>query len=104
MALTGVNITFSDVDRGQALSPALLPHQVTGSQTMAAPGTSAIKAIGRGINKPLLRISASAPIFYAVGPSPDPTGAAGPRRYMDPAFGSEDIFVDPGDLFAWVFA
>jgi hypothetical protein len=104
MAFTGVNITFSDVDRGMALSPALLPCQVTGSQTMASPGTSSIKALGRGICQPLLRIIASAPIFYAVGPSPDPTGAAGARRYMDPSFGPEDIFVDNGDLFAWIFA
>jgi hypothetical protein len=38
------------------------------------------------------------------GPSPDPTGVTGPRRYMDPTFGREDIFVDPGDKFAWEFA
>jgi hypothetical protein len=87
MSLTGVNITFSDTARGMAQSPALLPSQVTGSQAMASPGTSSIKALGRGICQPLLMINASTPIFYAVGRNPDPTGAAGPRRYFDPAFG-----------------
>jgi hypothetical protein len=52
--------------------------------------------------QPLLSISASAPIFYAVGPAPDAT--IGPRRYMDPTFGREDIFVDAGDKFAWILA
>jgi hypothetical protein len=105
MALAGVQITFSDTARGQAVAPALLPYQTTSSQTMASPGTSSIKALGRGIvNQPMLSVNASAPIFYAVGPNPDPTGAAGPRRYFDPSFGREDIFCDPGDLFAWVFA
>jgi hypothetical protein len=60
--------------------------------------------VAHGIEQPLLSISASAPIFYAVGPNPDPTGVTGPRRYMDPSFGREDIFVDASDKFAWVFA
>jgi hypothetical protein len=55
-----------------------------------------------GETQPMLSISASAPMFYAVGPTPDANN--GPRRYMDPSFGREDIFVNPGDKFAWVFA
>lgn len=102
MALTGVHITFSDTALGSAQSPALLPYHATGSQTMASPATSTVKAIGHGNSQPLLSISAAAPIFYATGPSPDPNGSR--RRYMDPSFGREDIFVDDGDLFAWVLA
>jgi hypothetical protein len=104
MSLSGVAITFSDMAEGLPQSPALLPYRATGSQTMASPGTSTVAAIGHGISQPLLSISAAAPIFYAVGPTPDPTGATGPRRYMDPTFGREDIFCDAGDKFAWVAA
>jgi hypothetical protein len=102
MALYGVEITFSDMARGLSQSPALLPYRETGSQVMASPGTSTVEALAHGIEQPLLSISASAPIFYAVGPAPDATN--GTRRYMDPAFGREDLFVDPGDKFAWIFA
>jgi hypothetical protein len=102
MPLAGVEITFSDMAEGLSQSKALLPYRATDSQTMASPGTSIIEAMAHGIEQPLLSITASAPIFYAVGPAPDPTN--GPRRYMDPSFGREDLFVDPGDKFAWVFA
>jgi hypothetical protein len=104
MPLTGVEITFSDMAQGLPQSPALLPYKASSSQTMASPGTSTVMALAHGIEQPLLSISASAPIWYAVGPTPDPTGVTGPRRYMDPTFGREDLFVDPGDLFAWIFA
>jgi hypothetical protein len=100
--LAGVEITFSDMARGLVQSPALLPYRATGSEIMASPGTSSIEALAHGISQPLLSISASAPIIYAVGPSPDPVN--GPSRYMDPQFGREDLFVDPGDKFAWIFA
>jgi hypothetical protein len=100
MSISGVHITFSDMSRGVSQSPALLPCQANRSQTMASPGTSTVFALPHGNVQPLLSISASAPIFYAVGPAPDATN--GPRRYMDPAFGREDIFVDPGDRFAWI--
>jgi hypothetical protein len=102
MPLAGVEITFSDMAQGLPQSPALLPYRATGSQTMASPGTSTVMALAHGIEQPLLSISASAPIIYAVGPSPDPVN--GPSRYYDPTFGREDIFCDPGDKFAWVFA
>lgn len=102
MALAGVHITFSDTAQGLAQSGELLPYRVTGSQTMASAATSSIKAIGHGNAQVLLRINASAAIFYATGPSPDPNGTR--RCYMDPAFGREDVFVDDGDLFAWVLA
>jgi hypothetical protein len=76
------------------------------SQTMASAATSTISAplstAAFGETQPMRSISASAPIFYAVGPIPDPNN--GPRRYMDRSFGREDIFVNPGDKFAWVFA
>ena len=45
---------------------------------------------------------ASAPIFYAIGSSPDAT--SGPRRYLDPAYGPQDILVDAGDKVAWILA
>jgi hypothetical protein len=44
----------------------------------------------------------SDPGTYNVGPNPDATGSV--RRYMDPANGREDIFVDSGDLFSWILA
>jgi hypothetical protein len=100
MPLTGVHITFSDMARGLVQGPALLPYRATGSQTMASAGTSSVAAVAHGIEQPLLSISASAPIIYVVGPAPDLTNG----RYMDPSFGREDLFVDPGDLFAWEFA
>lgn len=102
MALTGVHITFSDVAEGISQGGATLPYRATGSQTMASAGTSSIRAIGHGIQQPLLSINASAPIFYAVGPSPNPNGNS--RRYYDPQWGREDILADDGDLFAWVLA
>lgn len=106
MALTGVHITFSDMAEGMPQSPALLPYRATGSQTMTSPGTSSVKAIAHGTSQPLLSISAAVPIYYAVGPvNPDASGAGTyPRRYMDPNFGREDIFVDAGDIFTWVIA
>lgn len=104
MPLAGVAITFSDEAQGLAQSPALLPYRATGLQMMTTPGTSTVAGIGHGIAQPLVSISASAPIFYAVGPTPDPTGVNTPRRYMDPTFGREDLFVDPDDKFAWIFA
>jgi hypothetical protein len=102
MSLVGVHITFSDMAQGLAQSPALLPYRATGSQYMNGPGTSTVVAVSHGNSQPLLSISASAPIFYAVGPAPDPIN--GPRRYYDPSFGREDLFCDPGDTFAWILA
>jgi hypothetical protein len=102
MALAGVHIVFSDLAEGLAQSPALLPYRATGAQYMAAPGTSTVAAVFHGNSQPLLSISASQPIFYAVGPVPDPIN--GPRRYYDPSFGGEDLFCDPGDTLGWIFA
>jgi hypothetical protein len=102
MALTGVHITFSDLAEGLAQSPALLPYRATSAEMMAVPGTSTVAALFHGNSQPLLSISAQAPIFYAVGPNPDPIN--GPRRYYDPSFGREDIFCDPGDTFGWILA
>jgi hypothetical protein len=107
MALSGVHITFGYSNSGGSE----LPYTATSSELMAAATTSTVFAPSppapRSVDRnttylPLLSISASAAIFYAVGPNPDSTN--GPLRYMDPAFGREDIFVNPGDKFAWVAA
>jgi hypothetical protein len=103
--LAGVQITFSYESPGDSpASGQLLPYKPTASEILTAPGTSSISASSWGNKQMLLSISAAAPIFYAVGPNPDPTGVAGPRRYMDPVFGREDVFCDTGDLFAWIYA
>jgi hypothetical protein len=78
---------------------------ISSSQTMATAGTSTIVVPGvAGVSgsghRPILSISAPAPIFFAVGPTPDATNGA--RRYMD--IGSVDVFANPGDKFAWIFA
>ena len=104
MALSGVHICFGSSAIGLSTSQAqsTLPFKAASSQTMAAGGTSTISAPSAANGQPLLSISASAAIFYATGPSPDATN--GPRRYYDPSFGREDIFVNSGDFFAWVLA
>jgi hypothetical protein len=96
MALAGVHIAFGSlrISAGGAL---LFSADL--SQTMASPATSSANP---DTGTSVLSISASAPIFYAVGPTPDATN--GPRRYMDPAFGREDVFVNPGDKMAWILA
>lgn len=104
MALTGVHITFG-YSSNSASSPNLggntLPFQATASETMASAGTSTISAPSN--TGALLSISASAAIFYVTGPDPDTN--VGPLRYYDPSFSSrEDIFVNPGDKFAWIAA
>lgn len=111
MALTGVHIVFGAVNYGVNLSGAntsagqsVLLARALLSETMASPGVSSIAAPSRSEsnNKVALSISSEMPIFYAVGPVPDAT--ISPRRYYEPGFGREDIFVDPGDKFAWVLA
>jgi hypothetical protein len=97
MALTGVSITFGYPSRGNVATA--LPFAVDGSQEMTTPGTSMANPYP-GVG--MLSISASAPIFYATGHAPDATN--GPRRYMDPSFGRQDILIDVGDKFAWIFA
>jgi hypothetical protein len=110
MALAGVHLEFSvgsDGDDTRLGIPVLRSGVVSGAQTMATAGTSTIAApgvagvAGNGYT-PLLSISASAPIFFAVGPTPDATNGA--RRYMDPANGGIDVFVNPGDRVAWILA
>lgn len=108
MALSGVHIVFGYTQDGttkESSSP--LPFSAQSSQTMASAATSTISApaaLASG-QKPLLSINASAAIFYATGAAPDASGNAGyPRRYYDPANGREDIFVEPGDKFAWILA
>ena len=107
MALAGVHIVFGSVSFGADRRNANLPSSAKLSQTMAAAGTSTIAApaLAESNNKVLLSISASAPIFYAIGPTPDASGGGSyPRRYYDPAAGREDTFVDTGDKVAWVLA
>jgi hypothetical protein len=109
MPLSGVHIEFgvgSDGDDSRLGKP-VLRGVVSAAQTMATAGTSTIAApgvpgvAGNGYT-PLLSISASAPIYFAVGPIPDATNGA--RRYMDPANGGVDVFVNPGDKVAWILA
>ena len=100
MALTGVHITFS-LPGVPAGSSTALPYEQQASQTMATAGTSTASALNGGT---LLSLSASAPIFYAVGQFPDASASSVARRYYDPTFGREDILVSAGDKVAWVFA
>lgn len=109
MALAGVHIAFGYCSVGSSGSQqdTLLPFNVTSSQTMASPATSSIRApTGATSSSILLSISASAAIYYAVGPNPvaDGTDSPNKRRYYDPQFGREDIFVTAGDKFAWALA
>jgi hypothetical protein len=109
MALKGVHIEIgvgSDGDDTRLGVP-VLRSAIAACQTMASAGTSTIAAPGvAGVSgngyRPILSISASAPIYFAVGPTPDATNGA--RRYMDPANGSVDVFVNPGDFIAWILA
>src|SRR6266404_2030618 len=107
MALSGVHIAFGGCSIGiyNGLGQPTLLGECSASETLANAGTSTITAppVQGGIKgQPTLSISASAAIFYAVGTNPDATN--GPRRYMDPVFGREDIFCSPGDKFAWIAA
>lgn len=110
MALAGVHVAFGYCNIGtvgQQQAPSLL-YGCTASQTMASAGTSTVvaPASGSALIQSVMSISAAAPIFYAVGPAPvaDGSGGAPKRRYMDPANGREDIFVNAGDKVAWVLA
>jgi hypothetical protein len=104
MALAGVHITFGG---SNVLSSGgdTLPFVASSSETMAAPALSTKTA--PPIQGALLSISASASIYYVTGPNAtlaQVTDGVTPRRYMDPTFGREDIFVNPGDKFAWTTA
>jgi hypothetical protein len=109
MPLSGVHLEFGVASDGDdtRLGVPVLRSAIAACQTMAAAGTSTIVAPGvAGVSgngyRTILSINASAPIYFAVGPTPDATN--GPRRYMDPANGSVDVFVNPGDKVAWILA
>lgn len=105
MALTGVFITFGITSTGSYDQPptnAILLGPAVSSQLMASPATASIIAPGSVGAKPVCSISASAPIYYSLGPNPNPT--SGTARYLDPSFGREDVFCNAGDEFAWIFA
>ncbi len=108
MALSGVHITFG-YSAGGNIGGTLLVYKATSSQTMASATTSTVTAPAQGTSfgdialQPTCSISASAPIYYALGPTPDATSGA--RRYFDPttvAAGSIDVYCDPGDKLAWI--
>lgn len=106
MALSGGHIEFcigSDGDNTRSGNP-VLRGSASSSQTMASAGTNSASAPGAAGSslQPILTISASAPIYFAVGASPDATN--GPRSYLDPANGGLDLFVKAGDKVAWAFA
>jgi hypothetical protein len=103
MALSGVHIEFGVGTSGinGMLSAPVLRGALASSQTMASAGTSTIAASGSGNGyQPIMTISTSAAIFFAVGQTPDATNGA--RRYMD--IGSLDVIVSPGDKVAWILA
>ena len=110
MALAGVHISFSSSSSGAINNSKLssdptvaLLGRVLLSQTMASAGTSSI-SVPKGVNGDYLivaSLSSSAPIFYAVGATPDATN--GPRRYYDGTV-REDFFVGPGDKIDWILA
>lgn len=101
MALTGVHISYGSMLPDQVGQITLL-YTCSASATMASPGTAPIFAPGDPGFQCVLSINSSAPIFYAVGHGPN--ASISPRRYYDPQFGREDLFVDPDTQFAWVFA
>lgn len=98
MALSGVHIVFGLC--ATSGSQAALPGNPISSDTMASAGTSTVVApnISGAI---LLTITASVPIFYAIGKTPNAT--SGTRRYLG-ALVREDVFVRAGDKFAWIVA
>lgn len=103
MALVGVHIAFGSAVGLQngLFGQSTLPYLCTESETMVSAGTSNVSCPGE-FQQGVLSISASAPIFYSTGPNPNVNGPE--VRYMDPAFGREDIIVNSGDFFAWEFA
>lgn len=110
MALTGVHITIGRANvtpTGNGPLPAApLLSSAISAQTMTSAGTSTIAApSSRAVAGELfvLSISAAIAIFYTTGATPaDPSLSASPRRYLDP--GSKDIYINPGDKFAWAAA
>jgi hypothetical protein len=108
MALAGVFITwgysglslFNQTGQATLLGPAVSSELMA---TSAASATSAPTNEGEAL-QPILSISASAPIYYVVGPNADATKPAQPRRYYDPASGPLDIVVNGGDHMSWVLA
>jgi hypothetical protein len=106
MPLSGVHICWGFVSA--AGGPVSLLGNETSSELMASPTTSSTSAPNNSGSQPVLSVSASAPIYYAVDAAPDASKTVGSgssaRRYYDPAFGREDIFVNAGDKFAWVLA
>lgn len=101
MALIGVHIAYGTMLPDFSGQITLL-YTCTTSATMTSAGTASIIAPGDPGFQCVLSINASAPIFYAVGHSPNANSS--PRRYYDPQFGREDIFVDAETRFSWVFA
>ncbi|WFU26315.1 hypothetical protein QA649_08935 [Bradyrhizobium sp. CB1717] len=117
MALTGVHIEFGYGSVGavgaganaKGLGPAALLGSETASQTMATAQASTARAPQSrpGNFQPLISIWASAPIFFVIGQNAtlaQVTDGVTPRRFYDPSFGRQDMFVNDGDNIAWAFA
>lgn len=102
MAFTGVHysVRFARNVPGNEFAATLPAGAAIASETMGSAGTSTVVApAGRTIGS----INASAPIYYAVGSTPDPT--SGPRNYYDPTNNPrEDFVLSEGDQFAWILA
>lgn len=110
MALSGVHIAIgrantSPTSNGNHASAPLISSTLS-SQTMGVAATSTISApSSRSVAGELflLSIATSLAIYYTTGGTPaDPSNSASPRRYMD--VGSKDIYINPGDKFAWAAA
>lgn len=104
MPLVGVHICIGGYSNGSpgSRADAVLPANAVSSETIAAPGTSAISAAATP-EQSLLSANASLAIFYATGPAPN--ASVSPRRYYDPTNNPrEDVFINAGDKFAWIAA
>lgn len=108
MALSGVHIVFGGWEGTGVAghdSATLLINPVF-SQIMA---TSAVSKANPAATKTILSINASAAIIYITGKNLTPamlTDGVTPSRYYDPTLGGgrDDVFVNGGDQFAWMFA
>lgn len=101
MSLSGVHFKFTNVALRTSAPGVPLAGNSGASQTMSVPGVSAIAVTGDNC---LVSISASGPIFYALGASPDAVSGS-LRHYYDPATGGPDtVFANTGDKLAWVWA
>lgn len=103
MALSGVHVECGYTGARSGIEGKTEIHaRCVWSQTMASPGTTTqtAPANSRGEGDPVFRLTASADVYFAVGPSPDATN--GPRRILVASQGPLEIKAEPGDKLAWI--